>query len=372
MTAHDSAASTRPDLAPFVPEITPGWVTWTSDFRRAQLEATPIVVLLGGTSGERDVSLTSGQAMADALVPLGDPQLPLSTSVVEIDPQGLWIVDGVALPPTTAIDRLPANALFLLGLHGGDGEGGTLQGFLEISGRAYTGSSVAASALCLDKVLSRSRFVEAGAHVASGLSITRVDWANDRRGIVQRIQDLGSAPWYVKPVHGGSSLMTSRIQEPHLLEPMIETVLAAGDSVLVERGVAGVEVTVGVIGDERERRALPVVEIRPRDDEWFDYEQKYSAEGAEEICPPKSLSEARCLEIQDLALAIWDVAGLEGYARIDFIAPAHGGPPVILEANTLPGFTSRSLLPLAALAHGVGFRDLLLEICSRGLNRRSV
>ena len=353
-----------------IPAITPGWVTWTSDSRRAQLEDTPIVVLLGGTSGERDVSLTSGQAMADALQPLGEPGLPRSTSVVEIDPAGLWVVDGEALAPTTAIDRLPENALFLLGLHGGDGEGGILQGFLGIAGRAYTGSSVAASALCLDKVLSRARFIEAGVSVAAGLSITRSDWAQDQRGIVQRIQDLGSSPWYVKPVHGGSSLNTGRIHEVELLAPMIEAVLAAGDSVLVERGVAGVEVTVGVVGDERDRRALPLVEIRPREDEWFDYSQKYSSEGAEEFCPPISLTEARCAEVQDLALSIWDVAGLEGYARIDFIVPAHGGPPVVLEANTLPGFTPRSLLPQAALAHGVGFRDLLLEICSRALNRR--
>lgn len=351
--------------------------------RQERLTRTPVVVLLGGRSDEREVSLLSGRAILQALEPertSGADVLPERLIAVEIDTQGRWIVDGRALAAHIAVQRLPRNALYFLGLHGGEGEGGRIQAFLEICGRAYTGSDASASALCLDKERSRMVFEAAGLRVAPGLTVTRRAWSAadgaQRSKILASIRSLSSQGWCVKPVCGGSSVATFLLDSPAELPGAIERVLATGDEALVEALVRGLECTVAVLGNrDGEIKTLPAVEIRPRSGHFFDYEQKYSEGGAIETCPPRELSPEEQLGLAAAAHSAYLAAACDGYARVDFIVPrGHAAQPietpVLLEINTLPGFTERSLYPQEAAAVGLDFRTLCLELCCLGLELR--
>jgi len=341
------------------------WTTWEG--AREALRRTPVVVLAGGRSSEREVSLDSGRGIAEALG--ADAALLASVTLVEIDADGRWIVAGEALAPQLAVRALPEEALYFLGLHGGEGENGTLQAFLEVLGKRYTGSGMKASAICLDKARSRILFADAGCRVAPARLITPFLWRASSEELLQEIAGFGCDTWYVKPNCGGSSVTMFAVHAAGDLETAIEQVLATGEDALVEAGVSGLEVTCGVIGNQSdELTLLPVVEIHPHDGRFFDYEEKYSESGAEEICPPENLAAERVAAVERQALAAYRAAGCDGYARIDFIVP-ETGEPVVLEANTLPGFTARSLLPLAAAATGVDYRAVCLELCTRALAR---
>jgi D-alanine-D-alanine ligase len=342
------------------------WTTWEQS--REALQGTHIVVLAGGRSSEREVSLDSSRGIVDALTQ--DACLPASVTLVEIDTDGRWVVGGEALGPQLAVEQLPPDALYFFGLHGGEGENGTLQAFLEICGMRYTGSGTRASAICLDKARARILFEDAGCRVSPARYITPRDWRMGSAAVLDEVTNLTSGTWYVKPNCGGSSVTMFAVTSAGELSAAIESVLATGDDVLVEAGVPGIEVTCGVIGNqEGELTLLPVVEVHPHEGRFFDYEEKYSESGAVEICPPENLSRQMILALGRHALAAYRAAGCDGYARIDFMVPEMGAP-VILEANTLPGFTSRSLLPLAAAETGVDFRSLCLELCALAITRQ--
>lgn len=343
---------------------------------RARLRATAVVVLHGGTSGEREVSLQSGRAIVAALAePAGSPGDdggPAAVIPVEVSADGRWLVEGRPLEARAALDALPPDALFFLGLHGGAGEDGTLQGFLTVAGRAHTGSGVAASALCMDKHRARLVFQGAGLATAPGVFVERGP-APVAEAVERDLARLPGPPWFVKPNRGGSSVQVTRVAAGAELAPSVQAVLGGGDDALVESAVAGLEVTCGVVGNRRgSLRALPVVEILPNDGRFFDYGEKYSPDGAREVCPPRLLAPAAVERVQERALRAYRAAGCDGYARVDFIVPEGagtdaGGEPVVLELNTLPGFTARSLLPRAAAAAGQSFRELCLELCALAL-----
>jgi D-alanine-D-alanine ligase len=160
------------------------------------------------------------------------------------------------------------------------------------------------------------------------------------------------------------------------LVPAVEAALAQGGDALVEAFVPGVEVSVGVLGNSGgELRALPPIEIRPAEGRFFDYQQKYDPAGARELCPAESLDPGDDRRLREAALLTHRVAGCDGYSRVDFIVPARraaraGDPrPVLLEVNTLPGLTPRSLLPQEAQVSGLDFRGLCLELLSLALSR---
>lgn len=350
------------------------WTTWGE--RSGELARTQVVVLGGGSSAEREVSLTSSRAIAEALGRPGGEQraLPASVCEVEVDPAGRWCVEGVALSPERALERLPADALYFLGLHGGAGEDGRVQAFLEVAGRRYTGAGPAASQLCMDKRRARQAVEAVRVVVAPGRFISREEWAERPDEVLADLHGLGLAPWFVKPNGGGSSVDLVRVAGERDLPGAVEGVLARGDDVLVEAGQDGLEVTAGIVGNRgQEPVLLPIVEILPRQAAFFDYREKYSSAGAREVCPPEQLAPASAERVQDRALCAYRALGCEGYARLDFIVPPAGvsgdAEPVFLEANTLPGFTARSLLPQAAAATGVDFRGLCLELCARALAR---
>jgi D-alanine-D-alanine ligase len=297
---------------------------------------------------------------------------------VEIGRDGRWVVDGARLAAPEALARLPSDALFFLALHGGDGEDGTVQGFLELARRAYTGSGVAASALCMDKHATRLVLAAAGLAVAPALLVDPRGWASGRVELLSRARAFGPG-WYVKPNAGGSSVDTQRVDGERDLARAVDAVLASGDAALVEAAVAGVEATCGVVGNHSgELFAPPPVEITPHEGRFFDYQEKYSAQGAAEHCPPRSLGPATVERLRELALTAHRAARCDGYSRTDFIVPraegaapqAAHGEPVVLEINTLPGLTERSLLPLAMRAAGFSGRDLCLAILALALEVR--
>lgn len=357
------------------------WETWSRPDLRARLTRTPIAILMGGESEEREVSLTSGAAVSAALRDLTGPAFDVTPAIfdVQVDTEGRWVLDGAALEPMQAIQSLPDDTVFLLALHGGAGEDGTVQSLLERAGRRYTGAGPECSALCMNKHRSREAARGAGVSVAPGVHLTRSRWLEDRSGALADALAVPGPTRFVKHTSAGSSFGVHRCATDEEVELACAAIAAEGADILIEAEVPGLETTVGVMGDGRSAMALPVAEVIPALGSFFDHEQKYSEQtGAEEFCPPRYLPEPLANRLQECALTAWEAFGGQRYGRIDFIVPATrlsdgsfeidgDASPVLLEANTLPGFTPRSLLPLAASADGVGFRELCLELVARAL-----
>jgi D-alanine-D-alanine ligase len=286
-------------------------------------EPLDICVMLGGPSGEREVSLQSGGAVADALRELGH-------RVTEIDP-----VDGeFRLPPKTDV--------VFLALHGTYGEDGTVQAKLDALGVPYTGCSEAVSRLAFDKVAAKRACAEQGLATAK-------DCVVDDPGA--GLPDGLELPLVLKPVCQGSSIGLEFVESATAWPSGLAKSLEGGGQVLVEERIEGREVTVGIVGSQ----PLPVVEITPRRGA-YDYANKYTAGATEYACPAPFDAEAthRIQHAGELALV---AVGGGNCARVDFIMRPDG-EPVFLEVNTLPGMTETSLLPKAAAASGTGFAEL--------------
>ena len=331
-----------------------------------------VAVLCGGRSSERAISLKSGDAVLEALrrrEPAGDARGPQRCVRIEIDAAGAWLLDGERMSPAAALGRLGEDTLFFLGLHGGEGENGAVQGMLETCLRRYTGSGVGASALCMDKHATRLVLDEVDLAVAPAKLLDRAAWARERARHLRDILALSDDGWVVKPNSGGSSVATSVVAKPEDLPAAIEKSLATGDRVLVERRILGTEATCAVLGNAGGAvEALMPVEILPKAGRFFDWEEKYSETGAEENCPPRTISPDACARMRELAVRAHRAAGCDGYSRTDFIV-SESGEPVVLEINTLPGLTSRSLVPKAAAEASLSFRDLCLLILALAVEK---
>jgi len=337
-----------------------------------------VAVVGGGRSSEREVSLVSAAEVARALrTPLAaDRRGPARVLDVTIERDGRWTGPGGCLRPGVALERLAEVDLFFLALHGGEGEDGTVQGFLAAADRVFTGSGVGASALGMDKVVSRELLRTAGARVAPARLVRAGDGPDRRAAALAELAALGSRGWFVKPRSGGSSVGTTEVLAPERLEAALAAAHAEEDEALVEARVEGVEATVGVITTPGgELRALEPIEIRPHAGRFFDYHEKYAADGAAEICPARSFSPRTRERLRELGLLAHRLLRCDGYSRSDFVVPmgegdeAGGGEPVFLELNTLPGLTPRSLVPLAARTEGVDYRTLCLWIAAEALAR---
>ena len=328
---------------------------------------------MGGSSSEREVSLVSGRAVLAALARPEDPEDrrgPERTIAVELLPDGRWLAGPQALPPAEALTTLAGVDLFFSALHGGEGENGVLQGFLGCCGRAYAGSGVLASSVCMDKVFARDLVAARGLRVAPGLVVSRDQWSSSPGSVRNALEHLSPSGWVVKPRRGGSSVGCSLARSTaDLADALARAHLWEGEA-LVEALVQGIEVTGAILQDPAgPTRALPPVEIRPRRGAFFDYDEKYSSDGALELCPSESLSSEVVERVREAALLAHRSLGCEGYSRSDFIVPFGESEPVFLETNTLPGLTPRSLLPKAAAAIGIDYRTLCLWICADGLAR---
>lgn len=288
-----------------------------------------VAVLLGGLSRERDVSLTTGKAIADALDGLG-------YRVVRIDA-------GRNLPA-----RLVEHGVDVVynALHGTYGEDGRVQGLLDYMGIPYTGDGLLASAFAFDKVLAKQRYRAAGVPVAEDIVLDGP--ALDGYTLADLPFDL---PVAVKPVADGSSVGVTLC---HVPEQFPAALAAAAPRVLIERLVRGVELSVAVMGDT----VLGSVEIEPARP-FYDYEAKYANTGTRYHLPPRVDPEARAA-VEAAALAAHRALGCRGATRTDVISSPDG--PVVIETNTLPGMTPTSLLPKIAGAQGISFPALVERI----------
>ncbi len=330
-------------------------------------------MLYGGRSSEREVSLVSGERVLDALKRPSSPtdrRGPLRAVGVEILADGRWKVGRRALRLGEALEALDGVDVFFSALHGGEGEDGSLQGVLRCAGRAFTGSSVAASAVAMDKVFAREIVAGRGIRIAPGRLVGRRELDLDRSRVLRELLEWKVPGWVVKPRSGGSSIGCSVVRSGEELSDALTAAFAWEEEALVEELIEGTEATGGVlVSPDEGALALPIVEIRPRPGRFFDYQEKYAAEGALELCPPEGLSPKVCERLGRLAFTAHGALSCGGYSRSDFIVPAQGGEPVFLELNTLPGMTPRSLLPRAASVAGIDYRTACLWIVAEALRR---
>lgn len=288
-----------------------------------------VAVLLGGRSAEREVSLRTGAAVAEALRHHGH-------TVVEIDARE----DLVARLEEAA----PARAF--LALHGRWGEDGTVQGLLEMLGIPYTGSGVLASALAMDKGLAKVVFRANG--------VPTPDFQVLRPGQPLSVVELG-APLVAKPLREGSTIGVGVARTEAEIPAAVATARACADEVLIEAFVAGRELTLGVL----DGLPLPLVEVVP-DGGFYDYESKYTPGRTRYVCPA-DLDARVAAEASRVGRAAYGVLGCAGAARVDVLLDEEDRPWV-LEVNTIPGMTPTSLLPKAALAAGIAFDELVERI----------
>ncbi|MGZ9583114.1 D-alanine--D-alanine ligase [Paenibacillus marinisediminis] len=298
-------------------------------------------VIMGGVSSELDISLMTGREMLNHL----DRHKYDVTSVVIAKREDL-------------IEQAKELDVALLALHGAYGEDGTVQGALETMGIPYTGSGVLSSSVCMNKDMSKKLMRFEGIHTPDWLC-----WNSMEEFSMEAVERLGY-PVIVKPNAGGSSIGTQLIMEPAGLKAAVEEALRWDRSVLVERCVKGQEITCSIL----DGKLLPHIGIRAAHSEWFDYEAKYNADGAEEqvIELPPEIDE----RVRAAALTCYRLLKCSVYARVDMII--QDGIPYVLEVNTLPGMTQNSLLPKSAQAAGISFSELLDLLISYSLEARTI
>jgi len=299
------------------------------------LKKAPIGVLYGGNSAEREVSLNSGEAVANGLTQAG-------FNVVLIDTKET---------PLTALVAQNIKRVFIA-LHGRGGEDGCLQGALEYLGIAYTGANVLGSALSMDKVRSKQIFRACNIPTAPFSVVTKADFS--QLDIKKQLNALGGKVM-VKPAHEGSSIGMAMADTPEKLHNALVEAFGFDGDVLLEAWIDGPEYTVAILGDE----ALPAIHMEtPR--EFYDYEAKYQSTSTQYHCPC-GLSADEEEEIKALSLQAFKATGASGWGRVDLMKDSSGHWQ-LLEVNTVPGMTQTSLVPKAAKVHGLTFSELVERI----------
>jgi len=257
-------------------------------------------------------------------------------------------------------------------LHGPHGEDGTIQGFLDTVELPYAGGGVLDSALCMDKHFMKIALQAAGVPVAPWITLRASDWAGDRDAAVARIAARAAhlrAPWFVKPARAGSSVGVSKVDAVADLAEALDIAFAEDDKVLVEQGLIGREIEVGVLegrGGDGARASLPG-EIVLTGRAFYDFEGKYlGGEGVDVVCPaemgPDDIAACRAM-----ALQAFEAVDGRGLARVDFFLTDEG--PVVNELNTMPGFTPISMFPKCWIATGMTYAELISELIDTALER---
>jgi D-alanine-D-alanine ligase len=293
-------------------------------------KARKVGVLMGGISSEREVSLRSGAAVSEALEQAG-----YDVVCIEVNDERVEELDGLGID------------VAFIALHGYFGEDGGIQGLLESKGIPYTGSGVEASMIAMDKIETKRRFR------ADRLSTP--DYAllaqNHISLEMQNFIDIMGFPAVVKPARNGSSIGISIVKNFDELKKGLESALEYSSKVIVERYIRGRELTVGILGNS----PLPVIEIKPAV-EFFDYVAKYN-DSRTEYNMATSLPPVVYNKVQQIAVKAHQTLGCRGFSRVDMIL-GEDGNTYLLEVNTIPGFTEKSLLPKAARADNIGFVEL--------------
>jgi len=294
-----------------------------------------VAVMFGGNSAERAVSLNSGQAVLRALVAAG--------------------VDAHAFDPSEqALSQLASDnfsRVFIV-LHGRGGEDGTMQGALELLNIPYTGSGVLGAALAMDKIKTKQIWQ------AMGLPTAKYHVVNarhsDQLDYVKILAELNGMAM-VKPSHEGSSIGMAKVTTPEQLEQAISTAFEFDSEVLIEQWITGQEYTVAIL----DQQALPAIRMTTPND-FYDYEAKYQTDTTEYHCPC-GLSDTEEQTLGQLALDAFNAVNAKGWGRVDFMLDQQGNW-YLLEVNTVPGMTEKSLVPKAALQADISFEQLVLDI----------
>lgn len=295
---------------------------------RRQVRRMKVGVLMGGISSEREISLKSGKAVCQALKRKG-------YDVCSID---------AAKNIGTRLKRHGVEIAFVC-LHGKQGEDGAIQGFLEVLGIPYTGSGVRASAVAMDKIMTKELLCY------HGVSTPEFKVVETETVSLSKCR----LPVVVKPAEEGSTIGVTRVEKRKDLKAAMKTARKSGPRVLVEEYIGGKEVTVGILGD----LALPVVQVRPASG-FYDFRAKYTP-GETEYLVPAPIPKRVTKRVQNLALLCHRALGCRGVSRVDFML-GEGDRPYVLEVNTIPGMTETSLLPKAAKVAGISFDDLVERI----------
>jgi D-alanine-D-alanine ligase len=297
-------------------------------------------VLMGGDSAEREVSLMSGSGVLHALKSQG--------------------VDAYAFDPSTRdLVELKREgfARVFIALHGRHGEDGSVQGALELLGLPYTGSGVMASAICMDKTMTKRVFV------AEGLPTPRWAWlgANDQsRERIRTVPDDLGLPLIVKPPREGSSIGITKVAGYSDMAEAVKLAAQYDPDVLCEEFIEGEEVTCPVLGQGSGAQALPVIRIVAPEGK-YDYQNKYFTDDTSYLCP-SGLPEAEEREIQRIVVAAYQALGCRGWGRADLMIRASDRQPFLLEMNTSPGMTGHSLVPMSAKAAGISYEQLCVML----------
>ncbi len=316
------------------------------------MKSLRVAVLVGGPSSEAHVSRSSGRAVASALAAGGQ-----QARLVEL------CADTATLLQSEATDvAFPVT-------HGPIGEDGCLQGLLEVLGIPYVGSGVLASALAADKPCAKRLFRAAGLPLAEQRLVTQNDDLEASAARVRR--EIGGAV-VVKPANGGSAIGTTRIAASDTDSAMVAALRAAlqvDARALVEAFVVGQEVTCGILEQgEGAAQALPPTLIEAKAADWYDFESRYAPGGSVHHCPAP-FAAPLVERIQNVALAAHVALGCRDLSRVDFVVDATASALTLLEVNTLPGMTSTSLFPEAAVAAGVDFEALCVGLALRAYGR---
>jgi D-alanine-D-alanine ligase len=343
--------------------------------------------MYGGRSAEHEVSLRSAHSVYEALVSANYEVL-----LVYVSPQGTWFIryddshpfvlrepggsdqhvifshdprhkGFVPARPDQEFGLQPVDCVFPV-LHGTYGEDGTIQGLLEVADIPYVGCGVLASAAGMDKVIMKTAFKEAGLEVGPFFWFLRSEWVEQRETILERLR-LANFPLFVKPANLGSSVGISKVQDPSGFEAAVELAARFDRKVVVEDGIAGRELEVSVLGNERPVASLPG-EVVPQAD-FYDYEEKYLRDTAELIMPadvPDDVN-TRAAAVATAAFKAIDGSGL---ARVDmFLTPDNR--LIVNEINTMPGFTNISMYPKLWQVTGVSYRDLVDRLIELAMER---
>jgi D-alanine-D-alanine ligase len=362
-------------------------------------ERVRVLLLFGGRSAEHDVSRVSAVSVAAALDPSRYEVIP-----VAITKDGHWLLAGEAraalesarreLPPAFRVEGVPvaeipdpgSRALVPLDagalspqdatfdvvlplLHGPYGEDGTVQGLFELAGVPYVGSGVVGSAVAMDKVMMKRAFEAAGLPVARWLPVRD---GHDHDALVCEVEATFGYPCFVKPSNLGSSVGVSKATSEDELRAGLDTAFGFDEWALVEEGVVGREVEVGVLGDDPPEASVPG-EIVPGDD-FYSYADKYEDDAAQ-LLAPAPLSAEQTAAVRELAVRAFDACRCEAMARVDFFLEERGrdgGPGrgfLVNEVNTIPGFTTISMYPRLWQESGVSFSELLDRLISLAIAR---
>lgn len=299
-----------------------------------------VAVLMGGSSAEREISLLSGGGVLKALQSQGvDAQAfdPAERDLVELTRDGYQRC--------------------FIALHGRHGEDGCVQGALELLGIPYTGSGVMASAVAMDKVMTKRIWIAEGLPTPRHVWLAPDDQARER---IRGVPDQLGLPLIVKPPREGSSIGVSKVAGYSDMQAAVTLAAGFDPDVLCEEFIDGMEVTCPVLGHGATARALPVVRIVAPDGA-YDYQNKYFTDVVQYLCP-SGLDAAAEAEIQRITLAAYRTLGCRGWGRADVMIRASDSRPFLLEMNTSPGMTSHSLVPISARAAGISYEQLCVQL----------